>query len=83
MFGFRETWSAPLRPHLAAHAKTAGAVVPYGEWRQPRAKGLTDQRKLPVWPREYRPGCGKTHSPWGPAPTGIFAIRRPLAVDMA
>jgi len=41
------------------------------------------QRKMPVWPSEYRPGCGKTHSPCGPAPTGIRAIRRPSAVEMA
>src|SRR5438105_3023913 len=31
----------------------------------------TPQRMLPVWPCEYRPGCGHTVSPCGSMPTGM------------
>ena len=41
------------------------------------------QRVIPVCPSEYRPGCGQTHRPWGPSPTGIVARRRPVCVSMA
>src|SRR5438093_1196793 len=38
---------------------------------------------MPVWPSEYRPGCGQTHRPCGPLPTGIRASRRPSFVLIA
>jgi hypothetical protein len=39
------------------------------------------QRKLPVWPSEYRPGCGQTVRPWGSFFTGIvFTV--PVVVSM-
>src|SRR5262249_9389092 len=41
------------------------------------------QRRMPVWPSEYRPGCGQTQTPWGPAPTLIRASKRPSLVEIA
>src|SRR6266404_2501976 len=38
---------------------------------------------LSVWPSEYRPGCGQTHRPWGPDPTGMRARSCPVLVEMA
>jgi len=40
-------------------------------------------RRMPVWPSEYRPGCGHTQSPCGPFPTGMRAIKLPVVVSMA
>ena len=40
-------------------------------------------RMLPVWPREYLPGCGQTERPCGLAPTGTRAINRPVRVLIA
>ena len=41
------------------------------------------QRRIPVCPSEYRPGCGQTQTPCGPAPTGIRARSLPSTVEMA
>ena len=49
----------------------------------PSLQGGAGQRKLPVCPSEYRPGCGNTHTPCGPAPTGTLASSRPSRVDIA
>src|SRR6476620_5685718 len=40
-------------------------------------------RNTPVCPKEYRPGCGYTHNPCGPCPTGIRAMRSPLLLSIA
>ena len=37
------------------------------------------QRRMPVCPSECRPGCGHTHRPCGPLPTGIRASSWPGA----
>src|SRR5713101_1206047 len=37
---------------------------------------------LPVWPREYRPGCGHTARPCGSLPTGIL-VTVPVLVSIA
>ena len=47
-----------------------------------RAEGWA-HRVIPVWPSEYRPGCGHTHRPCGWDPTGISARSCPVKVDMA
>ena len=41
------------------------------------------QRRIPVCPSEYRPGCGQTQRPCGPASTRIRARSRPLRVSIA
>ncbi len=41
------------------------------------------QRKLPLCPSEYRPGCGKTARPCGPLPTLIRATTCPSRVSNA
>jgi len=38
------------------------------------------QRRMPVWPIEYRPGCGHTAIPCGPAPTRILCSSLPVRV---
>ena len=38
------------------------------------------QRRMPVCPTEYRPGCGQTQSPCGWIPTGIF-VTAPVVVS--
>ena len=37
-------------------------------------------RRMPVWPIEYRPGCGQTAMPCGPLPTRILCSSRPVRV---
>jgi hypothetical protein len=59
------------------------ATAPVDGARDPTAGSCPGQRKTPVWPREYRPGCGNTHSPCGPLPTRILARSRPVTVEIA
>ena len=61
----------PQRPGLRRGRHPARADAP----------GAGRQRVTPVWPREYRPGCGQTHSPCGPSPTGMRASSWPSAVE--
>jgi hypothetical protein len=63
-----------------ASASAAGLA----DWRRSRlaAVGLLGrQRVLPVCPSENRPGCGQTHSPWGPASVAISCSTAPVAVS--
>ena len=39
------------------------------------------QRMLPVWPKEYVPGCGHTAMPCGPALTRMDLSRWPVVVS--
>src|SRR3954447_17521259 len=48
-----------------------------------RQRVRRNQRMLPVWPREYAPGCGHTVSPCGSRPTAMVASTAPLVVSMA
>src|SRR5947208_12246276 len=41
------------------------------------------QRRMPVWPREYRPGWGHRHSPCGPLPTFTLPTSWPDEVLIA
>ena len=71
-------------PRAAASAHVVSAEPPAGPNRRTVGSGLTGaQRMMPVWPREWRPGWGQTHRPWGPEPTGIVARRWPVRVSMA
>jgi hypothetical protein len=38
------------------------------------------QRRMPVCPIEYRPGCGQTAMPCGPLPTRILCSSLPVRV---
>lgn len=68
---------ADAGPARAAR-RTLGSLI---LWLPPVAARV--QRYTPVWPSEYRPGWGKTHTPWGPKPTGTRRINLPVRVESA
>lgn len=49
--------------------------------RVERASSATRYRMLPVWPSEYRPGCGHTHRPCGSRPTRMRCVSSPSEVS--
>jgi Molybdopterin oxidoreductase Fe4S4 domain len=74
-----------LYPQRRAGAKGEGRATSSGRPRaptKPMGPYRRAQRMLPVWPREYRPGCGQTVSPWGSLPTRMVRTS-PLVVSMA
>ena len=73
----------PDHPEPAGPARTRTRRNPTRDTgsARPGRHDRSGYRVIPVWPSEYRPGCGQTHRPWGPLPTPLLRIRCPSAVE--
>ncbi len=73
------TGDAPRMPARAGAALGVTTAMAIGGRTGPRPG--PGHRKTPVWPSEYRPGWGYTHSPCGPAPTRMVRTTLPFRVS--
>lgn len=70
--------------HSLSRTVLASSVTPASNYTTPRdVIAASRQRRIPVCPNEYRPGCGQTARPWGPAPTRMRARSEPEEVSIA